>query len=193
MSEPAAGGGLARRWFVRPAPVVAIDLLGKVLVTVDAAGVLTSGRIVETEAYTNDDPASHSFRGRTARNATMFGPPGHVYVYLSYGVHACANVVTGAVGDGQAVLIRAVEPIDGIDVIRLRRGGRVDRELANGPGKVCAALGIGLDADGVDLTAASSAIRIISDGMSPPQDPLVGPRIGLTKAVDVPWRFRVPR
>lgn len=193
MSEPAAGGGLARRWFVRPAPVVAIDLLGKVLVTVDAAGVLTSGRIVETEAYTNDDPASHSFRGRTARNATMFGPPGHVYVYLSYGVHACANVVTGAVGDGQAVLIRAVEPIDGIDVIRLRRGRRVDRELANGPGKVCAALGIGLDADGVDLTAASSAIRIISDGMSPPQDPLVGPRIGLTKAVDVPWRFRVPR
>lgn len=194
MSETPASRGVAhRRWFARQAPHVAVDLLGKILVTSDAAGTVTSGRIVETEAYTADDPASHSFRGRTARNATMFGPPGHLYVYLSYGMHACANVVTGDVDDGQAVLIRAVEPIEGIDAIRARRAGRADRELANGPGKVCTALGIGLDADGTDLTSLCSAIRIVDDGRRPPTEPVTGPRVGITRAVDVPWRFRVPR
>ena len=97
-------------------------------------GTHVSGRIVETEAYTRADPASHSFNGPTARNAVMFGPPGRLYVYLSYGIHCCANVVTGADGDGQAVLLRAVAPIEGLDVIRARRRGRSDRDLANGPG-----------------------------------------------------------
>ena len=95
--------------------------------TVDRGGVHVSGRIVETEAYMRSDPASHSFNGPTTRNAVMFGPPGRLYVYLSYGIHCCANVVTGAGGDGQAVLLRAVAPVDGIDVIRSRRRGRPDR------------------------------------------------------------------
>ena len=151
-------------------------------------GTQVSGRIVETEAYTRSDPASHSFNGPTARNAVMFGPPGRLYVYLSYGIHCCANVVTGGDGDGQAVLLRAVMPLEGLDVIRSRRRGRSDRELANGPGKLCEALGITLADDGTSLTDASSMIRIVDDG-TPPPEPIVGPRIGITRGVDTPWRF----
>ncbi|HYN32444.1 MAG TPA: DNA-3-methyladenine glycosylase [Ilumatobacteraceae bacterium] len=184
---------LSAEWFARDAPDVARDLLGKLLV-VDRDGTLVSGRIVETEAYLRDDPASHSFNGSTTRNAVMFGPPGRLYVYRSYGVHCCANVVTGADGDGQAVLLRAVEPVSGLDVIRSRRAGRLDRELANGPGKLCEALGLTLSDNGVSLSDngvdASSPIRILDDGTPPPRDPIVGPRIGIAKAVDIPWRFR---
>ncbi len=160
---------------------------------VDRGGVRVSGRIVETEAYLRDDPASHSFNGSTARNAVMFGPPGRLYVYLSYGVHSCANVVTGDDGDGQAVLLRAVEPVSGIDVIRSRRSGRLDRDLANGPGKLCAAFGITLSDNGVPLCDddASLPIRVLDDG-TPPPDPIIGRRIGITKGVDTPWRFRTP-
>lgn len=159
------------------------------MLLVESAGTTTSGRIVETEAYTADDPASHSFGGRTARNAVMFGPAGHLYVYLSYGIHRCANIVTGASGEGQAVLIRAVEPLDGIELMMLRRR----REpLADGPGKLCQALGITLDDDGVDLTR-SPRIRLLDDGTPPPAEPITGPRIGITRAVDAPWRFRLPR
>lgn len=165
--------------------MVAVDLLGKVLL-VERDGVVTSGRIVETEAYTADDPASHSFRGLTPRNAVMFGPAAHLYVYLSYGVHRCANVVTGATGDGQAVLLRAVEPLEGIDVMRRRRGRD---PLANGPGKLCQALGIDLTDDGADLT--DGAILVVDDGTPPPTDPITGPRIGITRATDRPWRFRL--
>jgi DNA-3-methyladenine glycosylase len=176
---------LTRSWFERDAPVVAVDLLGKLLV-VERAGVVTSGRIVETEAYTADDPASHSFGGSTRRNAVMFGPAGHVYVYLSYGLHRCANVVTGRPGDGQAVLLRAIDPVDGIAEMRRRRG----REpLADGPGKLCQALGIDLSDDGADLTGGD--IRIVDDGTPPPTDPITGPRVGISKATDRPWRFRV--
>ena len=150
-----------------------------------------SGRIVETEAYTADDPASHSFRGRTPRNAVMFGPPGRLYVYRSYGLHWCANVVTGVPGDGQAVLVRALVPVDGLDTMRSRRPGRRDRVLADGPGKLTLALAIVGTDDGVDLTAPSSPIRITDDGTPPPLVPLVGPRVGITKAVDTPWRFRI--
>jgi DNA-3-methyladenine glycosylase len=152
--------------------------------------VRVSGRIVETEAYTRTDPASHSFNGPTARNAVMFGPPGRLYVYLSYGIHCCANVVTGPDGDGQAVLLRAVVPLEGLDVIRSRRRGRPDRELANGPGKLCEALGITLADDGTSVTDERSSIWIVDDG-TPPPVPIVGPRIGITKGVDVPWRFEV--
>lgn len=149
---------------------------------------MSSGRIVETEAYTADDPASHSYRGLTARNAVMFGPPGRLYVYLSYGIHHCANVVTGAPSDGQAVLLRAIEPLTGVGAMRHRRG----REpLADGPGKLCEALGITLADNGADL-AGSSRIRIIDDGTPPPVQPVIGPRIGITRATDRHWRFRSP-
>lgn len=174
----------------REAPVVAQDLLGKLLI-VERGGVLLSGRIIETEAYTADDPASHSYRGRTPRNAVMFGPAGHLYVYRSYGMHWCANVVTGPPGDGQAVLVRAIEPIDGIDTIRSRRPGRSDREFADGPGKLTTALGITGADDGLDLAAPKSEIRLVDDGSPPPTIPVVGPRVGITTAVDTPWRFRI--
>lgn len=172
--------------------MAASELLGKLL-TAATGPTTVVGRIVETEAYTADDEASHSFRGETPRNRVMFGPPGRLYVYRSYGLHWCANVVTGAAGDAQAVLLRAVELVDGIDVARERRGGRADRDLTNGPGKLCQALGIDGRHDGVDLTASASPIRIVDDGTPPPSVPLVGPRVGITKAVDVPWRFRIPR
>ena len=182
---------LARRWFARDAPEVAVDLLGKLLV-VGGDDDHASGRIIETEAYTADDPASHSFNGPTKRNEPMFGPAGHLYVYLSYGIHCCANIVTGGVGDGQAVLIRAIEPVAGIDAMRERRPGRPDRQLADGPGKLCAALGIGLSMNGLDLTRPAASIGVFDDGTRPPSDPVVGPRVGISKALDRPWRFRTP-
>ncbi len=170
---------------------VAPWLLNKVLVSVvDGARVV--GRLTEVEAYDEDDPASHTFRGRTARNAVMFGDAGHLYVYLSYGIHQCANVVTGPAGHGEAVLLRAVDVVEGTDVARRRRGARRDRELTNGPGKLCQALGIGAAHDGVDVTDPAGALWLGDDGVPPPPVPLVGPRIGITKGVDTPWRFRVP-
>jgi len=165
---------------------VARDLLGAVLV-VERHGIRVAGRIIETEAYTTDDPASHSFRGRTPRNAVMFGPAGHLYVYRSYGIHWCANVVTGAEGDGQAVLLRAVDPLDGADEM-LRRRGR--RPLADGPGKLCQAFGLDGDDDGADL-CGRGPMRILDDVAVQQSDPIVGPRVGITRAVDTPWRFRI--
>jgi DNA-3-methyladenine glycosylase len=120
----------------------------------------------------------------------MFGPAGHLYVYLSYGIHHCANVVTGPEGSGQAVLLRAITPIDGIDLMRERRR-RPDPELANGPGKLCQALGIGLAHDDADVVVGRR-ITILDDGSPPPTAPRAGPRVGITRAVDLPWRFRVP-
>lgn len=164
---------------------MARDLLGAVLV-VERGGTRVAGRIIETEAYMADDPASHSFRGRTPRNRVMFGPAGHLYVYRSYGIHWCANVVTGSEGDGQAVLLRAVDPLEGADEM-LRRRGR--RPLADGPGKLCQAFGLDGDDDGADL-CGEGPIRIVDAGAGPPVDPIAGPRIGITKAVGTPWRFR---
>ena len=172
------------------APDLAPKLLNKLLVT-RIGGVVTVGRIVETEAYREDDPASHSFRGPTPRNATMFGPPGHVYVYLSYGIHRCANIVAGPEGSGAAVLVRAVTPVCGLEVMRRRRGGRDDRRLTDGPGKVCEALGIDLRHDGADHADPGGELLLADDGMAPPPRPLVGPRIGITRGTDTPWRFRV--
>lgn len=168
------------------APDVAPLLLGTA-VRVGAC----AGRIVEVEAYTADDPASHSHRGRTARNASMFGPPGTLYVYLSYGIHHCANVVTGPEGDGQAVLVRAVLPFEGVAEMRARRGGVADRHLADGPGKLCQALGIDRRHDGADLCASDGDVQLLDDGTPPPPvaDVVVGPRVGISRAVDHPWRW----
>ena len=146
-----------------------------------------AGRIIETEAYMSDDPASHSFRGPTPRNAVMFGPAGHLYVYRSYGIHWCSNVVSGADGDGQAVLIRAVDPVEGADEM-LRRRGRLP--LADGPGKLCQAFSLDGEDDGADLVGGGP-ISIVDDGRPLPAKPIAGPRIGITKAVDTPWRFRI--
>jgi DNA-3-methyladenine glycosylase len=169
----------------RDAPSVAPLLLNKLLVHGPCVG-----RIVEVEAYRDDDPASHTFRGRTRRNSVMFGPAGHLYVYFTYGMHYCSNVVTGPAGSGTAVLLRAVEPLAGLDVMRERRGGRP--QLTDGPAKLCQAFAIGPEHNGVDV-CRGSGVGLFDDGTPPPDQPLVGPRIGITKAVDVQWRWRVPQ
>ena len=174
-------------FYERPVLDVAPELLHKVLVADDGR----RGRIVEVEAYAGeDDPGSHGWRGITPRTRVMFGPPGHWYTYLSYGVHWCANVVTGSEGVCSAVLLRAIEPIDGIDTMRDRRGSRIrDRDLANGPGK----LGQAMDIDGPlsGAHSASSRLRIVDDGTPPPRSPDRTPRIGLSqgRGEDLLWRF----
>jgi DNA-3-methyladenine glycosylase len=174
---------VARRSLTGDSPEVAPQLLNKLLVH-----GLCVGRIVEVEAYREDDPASHSYRGRTPRTEVMFGPAGHLYVYFTYGMHHCANIVTGRDGSGAAVLIRALEPLEGLDLMRRRRQGRGD--LADGPAKLCQAMGIGLEHNGVDV-CGNDVVGLFDDGTPPPSTPLVGPRIGITKAVDVAWRWRV--
>jgi len=169
--------------FSAPSDRVARRLIGWTLL-VDGVG----GRIVETEAYDREDPASHSFSGPTPRNAAMFGPPGRVYVYRSYGIHWCLNFVCREEGHGAAVLIRALEPTHGLDKMRERRSlsDEADaRRLCSGPGNVCQALaitrahdGMALDAPPFELIAPLKRAQVV-----------FGPRIGITKAVDVPWRF----
>ncbi|MEO1064944.1 MAG: DNA-3-methyladenine glycosylase [Actinomycetota bacterium] len=177
-----------RRLLGRDSVEVAPWLLGKVL----RAGE-TAGRIVEVEAYREDDPASHSFRGRTARTMTMFGPAGLLYVYRSYGIHWCANIVTGAEGHGAAVLIRALEPIDGLELMRSRRpAARRDRDLCAGPGRLCAALDIEGGHDGTDLLADGAPVQLLDDGTTPPADPTVTTRVGISVATEEPWRWLVP-
>lgn len=178
---------LARRFFARDPLVVAPELLGKVLVVGDRAA-----RIVEVEAYRGaDDPASHTFGGRTPRNATMFGPPGHLYVYRSYGVHWCANVVCDVEGVGSAVLLRAGVPVRGLEAMwAARPAARRLVDLASGPGKLCQALGLVGDHDGTDLTAG--AVELVDDGTPPPVEPVATVRVGISRAVDRPWRWYVP-
>jgi DNA-3-methyladenine glycosylase len=167
--------------FSRPSHQVARQLIG-VTVLVDGVG----GRIVETEAYDREDPASHSHGGPTPRNASMFGPPGRVYVYRSYGIHWCLNFVCQEEGHGAGVLIRAIEPVQGLDTMRERRGGVLDdRLLCSGPGRVCQALAITRDHDGLPLDAPPFELI----GRSGRVGVVSGPRVGISKAVDVPWRF----
>lgn len=149
------------------------------------------GRIVEVEAYGgSEDPASHAARGPTARNASMFARAGLLYVYRSYGIHWCANLVTGAEGHASAVLVRAVEPLSGIEGMRRDRPqARRDADLANGPGKLCAALGITGDHDGVDLLDGDAPVRWLTDHTPPPRRVLNTPRVGISRAADLPWRF----
>ncbi len=143
------------------------------------------GPIVEVEAYVQDDPASHSFRGRTARNAVMFGPAGHAYVYRSYGIHWCLNFVCEPPGVASAVLVRALEPVHGVEAMRARRGVDEPRLLCSGPGRLCQALAVTAAHDGLPLDRAPFELR--KRGKRP--ELAVGPRIGLTKGVETPWRY----
>ena len=171
---------LNRSFFDRSVHEVAPDLIGATLL-VDGVG----GRLVEVEAYHHTDPAAHSFRGPTDRNAVMFGPPGYAYVYRSYGIHWCLNFVCERAGSASAVLIRAIEPTAGIATMRRRRGVADERLLCSGPGRLCAALrvtalhnGLALDAPPFELLARHGEVDIVA-----------GPRIGITKAAEKPWRY----
>ena len=180
---------LARSFYRRDPRVVAPELLGKVLVRGDA-----SARIVEVEAYCGgEDPGSHAYRGMTKRNATMFGPAGGLYVYFTYGMHWCANAVCGNDGEGVAVLLRAAEPLTGLEEMRARRpAARTDRDLCRGPARLCQAFGLERAFDGADLPTADRGVTIVDDGTTPPDLPAVGTRIGLTAGADLPWRWCVP-
>jgi DNA-3-methyladenine glycosylase len=180
---------LPRSFYARDTVTVARELLGKVLVHREGAGRTTSGIIAETEAYPGgDDLASHSAAGITDRTRVIFGPPGHAYVYLSYGMHECMNIVTESAGKPGAVLIRALEPLAGIEIMRARRPrARSDRDLANGPGKLTMALGIARNANGQDLTRGSLTVH--THGPEVPFDIAVTPRIGITKCADLSLRF----
>ena len=181
---------LGRSFYRRDPREVAPDLLNKVLRRADGR----SGRIVETEAYLGTaDPAAHSWRGRTARNATMFGEPGLLYVYFTYGMHWCCNPVCGEEGEGVAVLLRALAPLTGLAAMRAARPGcRSDRDLCRGPARLCQALGIGRAQDGIDLVDGSGGFSIVDDGVPPPATPTVTTRVGITRAADEPWRWYVP-
>ena len=175
-----AGEQLKRQFFARPVHEVAPELIGATLL-VDGVG----GTIVEVEAYDQDDPASHGFRGRTARTASMFGPPGYAYVYRSYGVHWCLNLVCAPAGRAEAALVRALEPVRGLEAMRERRGVEAARALCSGPGKLCQALGITRVADGTPLD--EPPFELFAREEEPPL--VVGRRIGITRAVEQPWRY----
>ncbi|HEV8297061.1 MAG TPA: DNA-3-methyladenine glycosylase [Acidimicrobiales bacterium] len=178
-----------RRFYARDPTLVAPELLHKVL-----AGPNGAGRIVEVEAYDGaNDPGSHAYRGRTPRTTVMFGPPGHLYVYFSYGVHWCANAVCRTNGVAGAVLIRALAPIDGIAQMRaVRSAARLDRDLCNGPGKLCEALGIDRRHNGADLThRTSGGVVIVDDGTDPPAVPIQTTRVGLRLGGELAWRWYV--
>jgi DNA-3-methyladenine glycosylase len=169
---------------------VAPDLLGRVLVRRQGDGTRLAARIVETEAYEPEDPASHAFRGPTPRNAVMFADPGHLYVYFTYGMHFCMNVVTGRAGEGSAVLLRAAEPLEGLDTMRIRRGRDAVRELCTGPARLCQAFDVDRALDGADLVNG----RELWIGDGTPVDVAriaAGPRIGIRVGVERPWRFTV--
>ena len=185
-----SGRALTRPFFARPSPVVAPDLLGRVLVRRLPSGERLAARIVETEAYQEDDPASHSYRGRTARTDVMFRAPGHLYVYFTYGMHFCMNVVTGDDGEGSAVLLRAAEPLDGLQTMRRLRGTGDERLLCSGPARLAQALGIGREHNGLDLVRRGELW--IGQGAPVATDRIVATtRIGIRHGTERPWRFLV--
>jgi DNA-3-methyladenine glycosylase len=181
---------LPRSFFARPSPEVGPDLLGRILVRKVGDGRLLTARIVEAEAYQEDDPASHSFRGRTNRTEVMFGPPGHAYVYFTYGMHHCMNVVTGSTGEGSAVLLRAAEPLEGLEEMARRRGTNDPRALCSGPGRLCQALGIDRAENGLDLVRGR-LLWLLEGAPVAPSTISVGPRVGITSGTERPWRFSV--
>jgi DNA-3-methyladenine glycosylase len=184
---------LPRSFYARDSLAVAPDLLQKLLVHDDPEHGRVAARIVEVEAYRgSEDPGSHGYRGPTPRTTSMFGPPGHLYVYFTYGMHWCANVVTGRAGEASAVLLRAGEPVAGLDVMRARRPKAYrDRDLCSGPARLAQALGLSGDDDGADLVRG--AVRILDDGVPPPDAPAWTTRIGLGpgKGDRHPWRCHV--
>jgi len=182
------GTPVPRSFFAPPAIVVAPRLLNKLLAGADGR----VGRIVEVEAYAGSiDPAAHTFRGKTARNAVMFGPAGHMYVYFTYGMHWCCNCVCGPAGEG--VLIRALEPVHGLaQMRRARPEGTKDRDLCRGPARLTQALGITGAQNGIDLVGARDGYAIVDDGMAPPKALTGTPRIGIRVGVEHPWRWVVP-
>jgi DNA-3-methyladenine glycosylase len=171
---------LKRPFFARSVHEVAPALIGATLLVDDVGG-----RIVEVEAYDQEDPASHGFRGQTARNAVMFGAAGYAYVYRSYGIHWCLNFVCDETGRADAVLIRALEPTHGVDAMRSRRGADGIRALCSGPGKLCQALGVTRKHDGRPLD--EPPFELLPRDATPPI--VTGPRIGITRAADFPWRY----
>jgi len=193
VSAPAAssarGRVLPRRFYSGDSVTLAPQLLNKLLVGADRAG-----RIVEVEAYQGADvPASHAYRGPTRRNATMFGRPGRLYVYFTYGMHFCANVVCMPEGCAQAVLLRALAPVSGLDAMRLARPGIThDVDLTSGPAKLCQAMGIDAAEDGADLVTGDHGLRVVDDGVAPPAQPGVSGRVGIRHAAELPWRWWVP-
>ncbi len=172
--------GLSREFFARSVHEVAPDLIGVTLL-VDGAG----GVIVEVEAYDHEDPASHGYAGRTERNASMFGPPGHAYVYRSYGIHWCLNLVCGEEGVAEAVLLRALEPTHGLHRMRERRRVADPRLYCSGPGRLCQALGISGAHDGLPLDVPPFELLARERDV----DLVAGPRVGISQAADLPWRY----
>jgi DNA-3-methyladenine glycosylase len=171
---------LDREFFARSVHEVAPDLIGCTLL-VDGVG----GPIVEVEAYDHEDPASHGFRGETARNRSMFGPPGHAYVYRSYGIHWCLNLVCEEKGVAAAVLLRGLEPAYGVEEMRARRGLDEPRLLCSGPGRLCQALVVTGEHDGLPLDRPPFELRAREDE----PELVAGPRVGITQAADLPWRY----
>jgi DNA-3-methyladenine glycosylase len=176
---------LPRSFFGRPATEVAPDLLGHVLVRRLSNGAVARARLVELEAYEPDDPGSHAFRGMTLRNEVMFGSPGHLYVYFTYGMHFCMNAVTRRPGEGSAVLLRAGEPLEGLDEMRSRRGRERDIDLCSGPGRFTQALGIARPENGVDLVGGES---VWVERGSRPETMVTGIRVGVHDT-SRSWRF----
>ena len=173
---------IRRAFFARSVHEVAPELLG-VMLLVDGVG----GMILEVEAYDHEDPAAHGYRGRTPRNASMFGPPGHAYVYRSYGIHWCLNFVCEDEGSASAVLIRALEPTHGVGAMRARRGTDESRLLCAGPGRLCEALGVSREHDGLPLDEPPFELH----ARDHEPEIVTGPRIGITRAADRPWRYGI--
>jgi DNA-3-methyladenine glycosylase len=174
---------LERAFFARAAPLVAHDLVGKLLVSTDDGLV---ARLVEIEAYLQDDPACHAYGRRTARLEPLYGPPGHAYVYFTYGMHWCLNISTGIDGVAEGCLLRAAEPLSGLATMRVRRSGKGDRDLLRGPARLAQAFGLSGTDSGRDL-CAGGLLYLADDGCRPPV--ACGPRVGVSVAADRPWRF----
>jgi DNA-3-methyladenine glycosylase len=179
---------LPRSFFARPSTIVAPELLGRILVRILPDGTRLAARLVEVEAYGPKDPASHAYRGPTPRNLVMFGPPGRLYVYFTYGMHFCSNVVTGRTGEGSAVLLRAAEPIEGLDVMVANRGVDVVNRLCGGPGRLTQAFEIGRQENGVDLVRGGS-LHLRAGEPLPPRQIDRSTRVGVNVGIEPRWRF----